>query len=139
MEAQFERYAATNKILPTKQRLPLQVLFTPRLWSRFFFMSISLIIPFEPHIMGEWRRCVPASCCHHLCVGCRQDADPQQRHGLFWTRRDVRVGGLLTFTIWSSMINGPTKARIVPNKTAMTPATINPTATLDLLISMSLY
>lgn len=49
----------------------------------------------------------------------------------------LRVGGLLTFTIWSSMIIGPTKARRVPNITAMTPATINPSATLDLLISMS--
>lgn len=43
----------------------------------------------------------------------------------------------LTFTIWSSIMSGPTKVRTVPKNTARTPTTMNPTATLDLLMAIA--
>lgn len=109
------------------------MLFTRRLWSRF----LTSVLLHNHALTRHHGRTGAGVFLRHAAISLACDADPQRRHGLFWTRRDVRVGRLLTFTIWSSMINGPTKARIVPNKTAMTPATINPTVTLYLLISMS--
>lgn len=42
-----------------------------------------------------------------------------------------------TFIIWSFMIAGPTNKRMTPKSVVKIPATINPTATLALLMAMT--
>lgn len=45
---------------------------------------------------------------------------------------------VLTFTIWSSMMSGPTKVSTVPNTTVRKPVTMKPTATRALFTAMAL-
>lgn len=84
----------------------------------------------------------PACCCHQYTSVLRaSEKELQQTSPAGWQhltgKQKIIPNSLLTFTTWSSMMMGPTKVRTVPNITARTPTTINPIATLALLIAMS--